>query len=508
MLRTIRIILAIIVLSAITILFTDITGMTSPLGFLTKWQLIPAVLALNAIALACLTAGTLIFGRVYCSVLCPLGIMQDGIIFFRRRFAGSKRRRPGMFKYRPESKALRYTFLATFAILLAIALIGLIPASFAGLLDPYSIFGRISGQLGMLIGRPLWGYGAAVAADHGSVVLDAVPSAAAVSAAVLVIAAIQLMTVGSMAWSSGRSYCNTVCPVGTLLGLLSRFSLLRPYIDTDKCNNCGTCGRHCKSQCIDTKAHTIDYSRCVVCMDCIDSCRQGAVSYTLRRRTPAKNTPANARTDGGRRAFIATALAAGAAGVASAADKVTDGGLAPVRQKQQRDGINRSVPCGAISLRHLRSHCTACQLCITACPNGVLKPSTGLDGFMQPRMRFTNGWCRPECTACSEVCPTGALTPVDGITKASTKTGTAVVDAAACISAAYGQTCGNCARHCPAGAIAMVRGDNGNMRPSVDAQRCIGCGSCEYHCPSGVVSQLSAKTAAIYVEGLDQHRTI
>lgn len=123
-------------------------------------------------------------------------------------------------------------------------------------------------------------------------------------------------------------------------------------------------------------------------------------------------------------------------------------------------------------------------------------------------MTFTEGFCRPECTSCADICPAGAIQPIDKEEKAVTKIGTAVVDVTQCISAAYGQTCGNCARHCPAGAIRMVKGENGNMRPTVDESRCIGCGACEYHCPVGSAGMISSEQAAIYVEGVENHRII
>ena len=205
--------------------------------------------------------------------------------------------------------------------------------------------------------------------------------------------------------------------------------------------------------------------------------------------------------------MVGAAMAAGA-GVALAADKTTDGGLAPLKEKKRHKSIEGTVPAGAISLRHLRSHCTACQLCISACPSGVLKPSLSLSTFMQPEMTFTDGFCRPECTACADICPAGAILPIDKAEKSSTKIGTAKVDASLCISAAYGQTCGNCARHCPVHAIRLVKNEQGHMRPTVDESRCIGCGACEYHCPVGTAGMISSCEAAIYVEGIETHRTI
>ena len=509
MLRYIRIALAVIALVAITAVFVDFTGAAAGwFGFLPKYQLIPALLAVNTLAIIVLAALTLVFGRLYCSVLCPLGIFQDIINRLRLAVTPKRKRKPGVFRYSAERKALRYGFLATFVVLFVAGLLTLLPQSFAGLLDPYSIFGRGAGQF--LV--PAWRSGvsavASAAADSGSYIIDGDPAAPAFVWGVAIVAAIQLIIVIVIAWRSGRGYCNTVCPVGSILGLLSRFSLLKPVINLDKCNSCGSCGRHCKASCINTKEHSIDYSRCVVCMDCINTCNQGAISYTVRRKAQPTKAATQAQPEAGRRNFVVGAAIAAGAGVAMAAEKTTDGGFAPLKAKKRHSGIAGTVPPGAISLEHLRSHCTACQLCISACPSGVLKPSMELSTFMQPVMTFTKGYCRPECTSCADICPAGAIKPIAKEDKAAIKVGTAKVDATMCISAAFGQKCGTCERSCPTKAIHMVAGENGNMRPVVDESRCIGCGSCEYHCPVGTAGQISDNEAAIYVEGIDKHRTI
>ena len=215
--------------------------------------------------------------------------------------------------------------------------------------------------------------------------------------------------------------------------------------------------------------------------------------------------------DKNRRHFISlvgTALASATAGAQVA--KITDGGYAPVKQKQRSERDTPLVPPGAKSLRAVDKHCTACQLCIANCPNEVLYPSDAIGSLMQVRMDYSQGWCRPECNVCSQLCPTGAIEPITPEEKSSTKIGTAVVDLSTCISAAYGQECGLCARSCPAGAISMlkVNPDNDNRTPVVNAEVCIGCGSCEYHCPVGRIGTNRNNTAAIHVEGVEVHREI
>ena len=153
MLRYIRIFLAVVVFIAVTAVFVDFTGIAAGyFGFLPKYQLIPALLALNTVAIIILAVLTLIFGRVYCSVLCPLGIFQDIVNRLRHAFSPKRKRRPGLFRYSPEHKGLRYGFLIGFIVLFGAGLFALLPQSAAGLLDAYSIYGRAVGQFAV----PLW----------------------------------------------------------------------------------------------------------------------------------------------------------------------------------------------------------------------------------------------------------------------------------------------------------------------------------------------------------------
>lgn len=147
------------------------------------------------------------------------------------------------------------------------------------------------------------------------------------------ISAATLIIVGFLAWRNGRTYCNTICPVGTVLGFLSKYSLLKPVIDTSRCNGCGLCARNCKAACIDSKNHRIDYSRCVACMDCIGKCRQGAISYA-RRKTDNTATAPSDGPDASRRAFLTTTVAVGSAALVHSKGKTVDGGLAVITDKK------------------------------------------------------------------------------------------------------------------------------------------------------------------------------
>lgn len=505
MLKAVRVALAVVSLVAMTLLFVDFTGTAAALWpWLAKAQLVPALLAGNLAALAVILAMTLLLGRVYCSVICPLGILQDVANWLRVRLT-SKKAGKFRFGYSPARAKTRLGVMAVFAVLLVLGLTQVLAASIAGLVDPYSAYGRIAAQ----IFAPAWYFGnnlLAAWSESRPDNYDFYRVAYAMSIPVLAVAIVTVATVCAMAWRGGRDYCNSICPVGTVLGYISKYSLLKIEIDADKCRNCGLCGRACKARCIDTKAHAVDHTRCVACMDCIGICRDGAISYTRRRaaKQPAAEAPAG--PDEGRRGFL---VAAGAiAGAAAMHAAKTDGGLTPLKDKQPAKRAVAVVPAGALSLEHLRSHCTACQLCVQNCPSRVLKPQMTLEGFMQPALDFTGGYCKPDCTLCSQLCPAGAIKPVDEAQKSSVKVGTAVVDPGLCLSASQGEKCGSCASHCPAGAIVMVKGRNGHLQPAVNEEACIGCGACEYHCPVGTVATMESAVSAIHVEGIMQHREI
>lgn len=319
-----------------------------------------------------------------------------------------------------------------------------------------------------------------------------------------------------LAWRSGRTYCNTICPVGTVLGLVSRYSLFRPTIATEKCTSCGLCSRQCKASCIDSKSHTIDHSRCVTCMNCLEVCNRNAITYAFHNpfakkaaqgeeAQPAEAMEQTSAEGNSRRDFLTTAgLIVGMATI-KAQEKKFDGGLAAILDKEAPVRDTPVVPAGALGINNLAKHCTGCQLCVSACPNDVLRPSSDIVRLMQPESSFERGYCRPECTRCSEVCPTGAIRPITVAEKSSIKTGHAVWIKSNCIPLTRGHSCGNCARHCPTGAIQMVSLDENDPEalkvPVVNDEKCIGCGACENLCPARPFS-------AIYVEGHENHRYI
>ena len=238
MLRTIRLTLAVIFFALITLLFLDFTGtLHAWFGWMAKIQFLPAVLALNIGVVLFLAMLTLVFGRIYCSVICPLGVFQDIVSWL------SAKRKKNRFRYSSALKWLRYGVLGVFVL----AIIGGLN-SFVVLLAPYSSYGRIVSSLF----SPLYQWannGLAYLAERADSYAFYETDVWMKSLPTLLIATVTLVVLIVLAWRGGRTYCNTICPVGTVLGFLSKYSLLKPVIDTKKCNSCGLCARNCKASC-------------------------------------------------------------------------------------------------------------------------------------------------------------------------------------------------------------------------------------------------------------------
>ncbi len=520
---------AIAVLALFVTAFADFRGLVdaSLSHAVASVQFVPAALAFATgasaiVAVLAILVATLAFGRIYCSVLCPLGLFQDAVA----RVADWIRRKPLLLRYAQPATWVRQSFLWATAAGIAAGWAGLTLT----LLDPYSIFGRF----GSMLFRPLativnnWLVGPANAA--GIEALYRVPPQwAAVGA--LALPAAMLLLVVVLAARRGRLFCNTVCPVGTLLGLLSGIGAWRLELDQERCRKCGDCLRACKAQCIDLRAGTIDASRCVACYNCVSACDELGIHHRFKwkpktgdphpdtahrspetgHRAPATGTihPSapetpnpkleTAPSQGGasRREFLAgtaTALLAttgvGALLAATPAPAAPTPELpftpAPEPVPPAPFARHAVTPPGSGGIARFLDRCTACQLCVSACPTHVLQPAFleyGVAGIMKPRLDFNHSFCNFECTRCADICPDSAILPLALEAKKLTRLGLAHIDYRKCVVPVNGTDCSACSEHCPTQAVNTVP-YAGNLRlPQMHPELCIGCGACEYACP-------------------------
>lgn len=492
MLRRLRIGISVLFFVLITFFFLDFAEIL-PNSFhrLAHLQFVPAVLSLSIGILLFLIILTFLFGRVYCSTICPMGILQD-IIARLSKSTGKKKKR---YSYSPAKNSLRWSVLGVTVIAFLCGFTFIV-----GLLDPYSAYGRIA----VHVFKPVYMLGnnllESTFSKFDNYTFYQVDTSV-LSISSLLIAVVTLVAIFIMAWKHGRTWCNTICPIGTVLGLLSRFSLFKVRIDSDRCNGCGLCATKCKAACINSKEHAVDYSRCVDCFDCLKACKQKALVYnpSLKKRQSDSGKdsgdPLSPDTDSSKRRFlIAGLLTAGAAPKLLSHAKES---VASLEGKKAYKKENPITPPGSVSREHFQQQCTSCHLCVSKCPSHVLKPAfmeCGLAGMMQPTVSFEKGFCNFDCTVCGDVCPNGAILPISVEQKHLTQMGYVVFIEENCIVYTDGTSCGACSEHCPTQAVAMVPYKDGLTIPHVNKDICVGCGGCEYVCPA-------RPFRAIYIEG-------
>ena len=537
LLKVFRVLVSLLFLTATGILFLDFTGALSP-GFINgvTWiQFVPSLVSylhlpgFLALGFLVVLAGTLMFGRVYCSTVCPLGIMQDVISACSRFYHKRIRRRPKPYRFSAPYNWLRHTLLALTVVTFLSGSIFLL-----NLLDPFSLFGKIFAGLIRPVYFSLHNLAADVLHLFGNYSLYHVETRQA-TLWPLLFPALMLGLIAVLSFLRGRLYCNTVCPVGTLLGLLSRFALFRITIEESLCTRCAQCSLNCKGECIDLKNSRVDATRCVGCFNCLNLCSQQGIDYqnhwfpprtkgapTPRHAVPGKARPdtpppqpgtAERTTSGSERRKFLFQLTAYCFGFAAASRIVRAQPPAPddIREDLGVKATKPSTipeakrcpvsPPGSLGLDHFTSRCTACQLCVTACPTKVLQPSFleyGFTGMMQPRMDFHASFCNYDCIRCTEVCPTGAILPLSREQKHLVQTGIVRLELKNCVVPTEKTACGACAEHCPTQAVHMVDYKEGLTIPEIIPDQCIGCGACEYICPT-------RPYRAIYVDGSPVH---
>lgn len=470
MLRKIRIGISAVLFVLITFYFIDFAGiLPNEFHVLAHLQLVPALLSLSVGLLIFWVILTLLFGRVYCSTLCPMGIYQDVVRRFSTFFSKKKKKYP----FSPAKNILRWSVVALTGIAFACGFTGIL-----ALLDPYSAYGRMV----VNVFKPVYIAGnnllESLFARFDNYTFYQV-DASMLDLSSFVIAGVTAIVIGYLAWKHGRTWCNTLCPVGTVLGLLSKFALFKVHIDRSKCNSCGVCGTRCKASCINSPEHTIDYSRCIGCFDCLEVCNQKALVYKPGLSAGKQSSDASKR-----RFLMAGLMTAAAAPKVMAQMKEVAAALGGKKAFKTENPI---TPPGAVSREHFQSRCTSCHLCVSKCPSHVLKPAFmeyGLEGMMQPTVNFDKGFCNFDCTVCGDVCPNGAIQPLTMEQKHLTQIGYVAFMKENCIVYTDGTSCGACSEHCPTQAIAMVPYKEGLTIPQVNTDICVGCGGCEYVCPA------------------------
>ena len=495
-LKRLRVVISLAFFLLICFLFIDFASTFSSAIYngVLFFQFVPSVLKFANLLLWSATGFiviiiiNLLFGRLYCSFLCPLGTLQDIIHFFSLKFKKKKRR-----KYRKPLNWLRFPIL----ILSLVLILFFGNVLLFNLLDPYSIFGKFSSNFI----RPVY------------YLLNNLLTGMLESQEIYSVKPVELknigwlsfgytaLIIGVVVWMSlkyGRLYCNTLCPVGTFLGRISEISLFKIQLDQVACTSCGICSNNCKADCIDNKGKKVDFSRCIGCLDCLYVCPGNGVKFGLNPALKSKSLLSTPEISD-RRDFVKKSvfLPVGLSALAkvSFAEELKKGMIPVVRK-------HPVTPPGSVIQDHFVNNCTACTRCVSACPTQVLQPSFleyGLAGMMQPRMDYKTSFCNFECIICSEVCPTGAIKPIDLETKKLTQLGKAKFVKENCIVYIDGTACGACSEHCPTKAVNMVPYEDKPTLtiPKVNEDICIGCGACEYACPTDPKS--------IYVEGNVEH---
>jgi polyferredoxin len=465
MFKIIRIIISGIILIVFLTCFIFVGDIyDSILSFIASCQFFPSLIKLIhigtvTVAVILIPFITLIFGRIYCSTICPLGTLQDCVFFVKRK---------KKFSYRKQNLFFRYAIP-----LVSIILFFLSVPLIINFIDPYSIVSRFA----RCFLQPL-GYRSNIeTADF-----------------ILYFTGIILLLIMVLSIFKGRLYCNSICPVGMILSLFSRFSLFSIKIEKSKCTSCKKCEKICKAECIDSNNRVIDNSKCIMCLNCISVCKPKALKYSakIKRKRELLNKKTNIRQSFDRRSF----LSLGIVGLLS----YPTSKLFP----KKRLKLVPVTPPGSTGLKHFTESCTACQLCVTQCPTGVLRPSFleyGIAGMMQPHLDFNYNSCDYNCIVCLKACPSGAINSFPLNQKKMISLGNAKIDKEICIVYKNGTACAACDEMCPTGATHMIDYKNGLPAPTVNTDMCIGCGACEHACPT-------KPKKAIIVDPFAEHQKI
>jgi MauM/NapG family ferredoxin protein len=438
-----------------------------------------------------IVALTIVFGRFFCSMVCPLGTSID---ISDRLFSGSEAAERKRISPRSKWKLIKYL------VLLFILTAALLRISLAAYGAPIPIITRFYA----LLVYPVF----TLMADAGLTVLRPIADKMGITWLAYAdllnpVFALQWFIIAlpgvifALAFRSPRFWCRYLCPSGAILALFSMQPLLNRRRVSRQCTSCGLCRKGCPMDAIAEDPHATDFAECIVCRRCSELCPEDAVRFFAKKGDMAQRV---IRFSAHRRVLIGSALAGflaalivrvGLKGIAC------EGGLGRIMDS------TLIRPPGAVPECSFLDRCVGCGECMKACPTNTLQPSgmvAGLAGFFSPIVVPRRGPCDPTCNACGHVCPTEAIRPLPMEEKRYAKIGTASITRQRCIAWEYGKTCLICDEVCPYGAISLQQVSGLAVAvPYVEEGRCNGCGFCEYYCP------VQAK-AAIVVEPMDAIR--
>ncbi len=504
--RRIRIVVAAIVFILICLAFA---GLMPQATALLKIQAAPSLMktiaAFSTGALAtCIVIllVTFLFGRFYCSVVCPLGIAQDIAAFIFRR------------KGKPLPPHLAFPRAIALGVVIGLLVIGW-TLGFK-MLDPYSNFGRPFAAWNQP--KPAVVEKAdetaaeeddddnseeqSAAAATTDTAESSCPSGCILSSYGIGAILPVIIIIGAAIWRK-RLFCNALCPVGTTLGIVSRIGLFKLSI-TEKCIKCGRCVRACNAGCIDIDHHDIDNARCVRCLNCIAACPMGAIDFgrsvvaTKTTEQPSEQSVAETTeqpvekqtTDLSKRELLlAIPVGLVGLGVSAVAGKhflkaLLDAKTAEATESEEETAAAPQfiLPPGAGDVARFATKCTACLLCVHNCPSKIIKPSPTGYGFV--RLDLTNSKCGFDCNRCSQICPTGAIRPVPLAEKQKLRIAQAAINYKNCKVFQDDEPCGKCAEVCPTKAITLRK----TGAPKMTKNLCIGCGACQAICPQKTIT--------------------
>jgi ferredoxin len=445
---------------------------------ITSFQIIPAALrvtvflALNVIALAFIIGLTVAFGRVYCSTVCPLGTLQDIIIHLGKNIHRRKR-----FEYVKPPFVFHYTLFTIITVLVISGSIFLL-----NLFEPFSNYGRVLTNFVQPVITVLNNVTAGILNGFGFYSLYNIPLRI-IHPEIYIVPFLSLAVVTYLSYFHGRLFCNSLCPAGALLGIISRIAFFKIAIDDNACNNCGACEKMCKANCIESETKRIDFSACIGCFNCIHACPTNGVVYARYQPESPKLEPVSFNSS--RRTFFKS-ITIPAIGLVTQAGGNDDTTTAKPIGYFASKKIPVTPP-GARGIKHFTDLCTACHLCVSSCPAQVLYPTFleyGLTGIFQPKMNYDASYCNYDCTICGEACPTGAILPVDIDTKKLIQIGKAVFIRDDCVVVKNKKDCAACSEHCPTKAVHTIPYEGKLKIPELNNDICVGCGACEHACPT------------------------